>query len=73
MIYLFPLNTKKNLINVLSIFAIMEEISLIVRKYTRVEKTKLRVHQVSAFTIQNQGEENDFVLYTGYNICYQES
>ena len=26
-------------------------------KYTRVGETKLRVHQVSAFMIQNQGEE----------------
>ena len=26
-------------------------------KYTRVGDTKLRVHQVSAFMIQNQGEE----------------
>lgn len=32
-------------------------------KYTRVGETKLRVHQVSAFMIQNQGEEMIWFLH----------
>ena len=43
-------------------------------KYTRVGETKLRVHQVSAFMIQNQGEEMIWLdVYKRQGESYLES